>query len=89
MPALSVLRGNSHGAFLGEAMTQIIALPDNMIRNGQIAGIGRGEIQGQVKFVSKTLQKMYNFSCNTAITDCFSFIVSLIFRASFSRPNLV
>jgi hypothetical protein len=30
----------------------IIALPDNMIRKGQIAGIGRGEIQRQVKSVS-------------------------------------
>ena len=41
----SVLRGNSHGAFLGEAMT-IIALPDNMIRKGQVEG-GKGDVLAQ------------------------------------------
>jgi hypothetical protein len=49
---LSVLLGNSPGAFLGEAMTNIIALPDNMIRKGQVEGIGKGDIRGQVRFVA-------------------------------------
>ena len=47
-----VLRGNSHGAFLGEVVTHIIALPDNIIRNGQVEGIGKGDIRGQVRFVA-------------------------------------
>src|SRR5262245_7279559 len=33
-----------HGAFLGEAVT-IIALPDNLIRKGQIEGVGKGNIR--------------------------------------------
>ena len=40
-----------HGAFLGEAVT-IIALPDNLIRKGQIEGVGKGNIRGQGRFVS-------------------------------------
>ena len=52
LKGLSVLRGNSHGAFLGEAVTHIIALPDNMIRKGQVEGIGKGDIRGQVRFVA-------------------------------------
>jgi hypothetical protein len=52
LKGLSVLLGNSHGAFLGEAMTNIIALPDNMIRKGQVEGIGKGDIRGQVRFVA-------------------------------------
>jgi hypothetical protein len=32
--------------------SNIILLPDNIIRKGQIEGVGKGDIQGQVRFVS-------------------------------------
>ncbi len=53
LKGLSVLRGNSHGAFLGEdGDGNVISLPDNIIRKGQIEGVGKGDIRGQVRFVS-------------------------------------
>jgi hypothetical protein len=33
------------------AMTNIIVLPDNIIRKGQVEGIRKGDIRGQVRFV--------------------------------------
>jgi hypothetical protein len=32
-------------------MTNLIALPDNIIRKGQVEGIRKGDIRGQVRFV--------------------------------------
>jgi hypothetical protein len=35
----------------GGGGSNIILLPDNMIRKGQVEGIGKGDIRGQVRFV--------------------------------------
>ena len=36
----------------GGGGSNITLLPDNIIRKGQIEGIGKGAIRGQVRFVS-------------------------------------
>jgi hypothetical protein len=45
------LGGSNPAWLLGRGGSNVALLPDNMIRKGQVEGIGKGDIRGQVRFV--------------------------------------